>query len=255
MQKLHKHFTFTICTLLLSSSVIGNDVQAESANLRLSETLEIDASDLIKLRIEARAGDMIIRGKSGQDNIVVEATILTSEQRDYTLSLTKNDDVSLLVAESNSSDSWWGKSPYIDLEISIPKHLELEIDDRSGDITISDIGANVNIDDRSGDIAVSDIAGSVKINDRSGDVTIDDVEGFVVVDDKSGDLDIKNVGRDIDIDDSSGDIELFAVGGDVIIEDSSGDIIVNTAESVNIVSDSSGDTRMTNIRSHVHGGK
>jgi DUF4097 and DUF4098 domain-containing protein YvlB len=74
--------------------------------------------------------------------------------------------------------------------------MDAEIDDGSGEATLSGLG-DMEVDDGSGELYVEDIRGSVEIDDGSGELEIRDVQGDVFVDDGSGSIEIRDVGQNV----------------------------------------------------------
>ena len=56
----------------------------------------------------------------------------------------------------------------INLTVRVPKNMDVEVDDGSGEVKIAQINGNIQIDDGSGEINIRDIRGDVGIDDGSG---------------------------------------------------------------------------------------
>ncbi|TQV75251.1 DUF4097 family beta strand repeat protein [Aliikangiella marina] len=223
-------------------------VRADSINYEATETLKLEASDLERLDIEASAGFLKVEGEAGRTDIEVTAVIVV-DQEYYKLSLERSGNRAILVADANTKNwsSWAGDSPRIDLTVKTPDNLQLDIDDGSGFIKITDIKESVWIKDGSGDIEASNLAGDVELKDGSGSVELTNIGGSLRIDDGSGDLDISQVGADTEIDDGSGEINLKDVSGKVSIEDGSGDLTVINAVGHVTIDDGSGDIRVKQL--------
>lgn len=226
--------------MLLSASVlVSSNVQAYD-DIWKTETLELDAGNLQSLQIDAGAGDIEVTGIDELDEIRVIAKFGGSEidDSDYTLTLESRGNAAKIAV---FVDTGWNSNTYIDLEIHFPKEMMLEIDDRSGDISVANVDNSVEIDDRSGDVNVENVMGDLTIEDNSGDLSLRDIKGSVKVEDKSGDVVIVKVSGSVELQDNSGDITLRDIGGDVNVRDSSGDIDVRDAKGVVDVTDTRGD--------------
>ncbi|MGI9236959.1 MAG: hypothetical protein ACR2QZ_06155 [Woeseiaceae bacterium] len=117
-----------------------------------------------------------------------------------------------------------GSSARIDLKISVPAGMALEIDDGSGSIELRDIAADVSIDDGSGSIQVHGVA-SLSIDDGSGSIDITSAAGDVAIVDGSGSIKVRSVGGSVSIDDGSGSITVSDVESDlIIVDDGSGGV-------------------------------
>ena len=238
--------------VLVSGCVISIASNSSSADVKLNKSLEISAEDLSKFVVETSTGDINIVGVAGQTVIKVEARIRTTKAQDYEFSLTKKGTTARLVAGHESHNFSWTSAPYIDLEVTMPTTLALEVNQRSGDMSIKNIQQEVTVSDTSGDLRIQDIQGVLNVDDRSGDLNIKNIGSSIVVVDTSGDVLINDVTGNVTIDDRSGDINVYNVSGDVEVSDRSGDINVRGAESLNIIDDASGDVSHSNIRSYIH---
>lgn len=240
-------------TTALSACVIhvgGN--KGQKANVQLSEKLELDTAGLRKFDIEAGAGDLTIRGIEGQTNIIVEASIFTTKQKDYQLTLRKSGETAMLVAKHDSHSGFWvGSSPRIHLQITMPLELALTIDDGSGDISISNVMNGITIDDGSGNILVNQVAKDVVIDDGSGDIVVKNLNGNVWIDDGSGEIYVADTNGNVDIEDGSGDLTVTQVTGVVTVDDGSGDISINTAGGLTIIESGSGGLAISGIKGNV----
>jgi len=204
--------------------------------------LELDASGLSEMFIEAGAGAMVVTGVEGGDAVVVVATITVDTddlddgakfiEKRLRLSLERDGDRARLGADFRPE---WGRDTdaVIDLDVRMPAQLALVIDDGSGPITVDGIASNVRIDDGSGSIRLED-TGAVKIDDGSGSITIVRAAGDVYVEDGSGTIEIRGVQGSVTVDDGSGDIEIDDVEHDLVIEE-----------------EGSGSLRYTNVRGTV----
>lgn len=204
--------------------------------------LELDADGISALEVDARAGTLSINGDDGK-TIRVHAKINVPNKKgakaqeiiasDLELSLEKIRGAARLEVGFEGGAWGWGDSPYVDVEVYMPRSLALEVDDSSGPLSVKNIDAAVEIDDGSGSISVEQV-------------------GSVVVDDGSGSIKIIGVGGDVSIEDGSGSITVREVGGSVIIDDGSGNIDVDDVEhDLNIIDDGSGGVNASNVRGTV----
>lgn len=220
---------------------------------------ELDGSGLSELFIDAGAGEMVVTGVEGSNEVVVVATITvdTSDPDDgakfvedrLRLSLERDGDRAELSADF--SPGWGrGKSAAIDLDVRMPAQLALVIDDGSGPIVVDNISSTVRIDDGSGPIELGN-SGDVDIDDGSGSITIENT-GAVKIDDGSGSIRVVGAAGDVYVKDGSGTIEIRGVDGSVTVDDGSGDIEIDDVErDVVIEGEGSGSLRYTNVRGTV----
>lgn len=225
--------------------------------------LNMPVGDLTALLIDVGAGDLILVGGDNQ-HIEIEAKIFGDQLRpdDYRLSLDQQNGRAVIYAHITSDSTEHAR---IDLIVSVPASMALEvrdgsgdikisgmtqglkINDRSGDIRLTSISGTTSIDDRSGDILVDGLTGPIQINDRSGEIWVKHIEGNVSIVDRSGDIYVKHLTGDLTIEDASGDITVKQVSGVVSVDDSSGSIDVKGAGDFNLLDDGSGEVRVENI--------
>lgn len=265
------NLTKSILFLTALSTLNGCIVVAKpnNANYHQNKELMLAADDLNQLNVEAGAGNLIIRGSSTAQSIVVRAEIFTTAKMkdNYELTLTRSGNNATLVSQMDSTSGFWvGESPHIDLVVTVPSNLMLDINDGSGDLYASDINADVFIKDGSGDVDISNIVGSLSLEDGSGELKIKDITGQVNIDDGSGDIRLKNVVGNVSVedgsgelvaeniqgtavfDDNSGDLRVRHVSGMVTVSDGSGDIVVEDAGGLKIIEDGSGDLRIRKVK-------
>jgi hypothetical protein len=246
-------FNLTKVAMLLSAVMILPGcvihVGASNANVHLQEELQLSANQLEMLEVDSGAGSLTIIGDTNATDITVSAEIHTTEEKDYQLVLVKKGSRAVLTAEHGSTSGFWnGQSPSIDLTITVPAHLALEIDDGSGGINIKGINNHVDINDGSGELVVKNVQGNLTIEDGSGELTVDNVSGDVVIDDGSGEMIVKNISGSVSVIDGSGDLSIHHVGGKVSIDDGSGGIDVLDAGGLNITESGSGGLQVKDIK-------
>ncbi|GHF81434.1 hypothetical protein [Thalassotalea marina] len=221
------------------------------ADFHQQKTLDIQASDLTALNVEAGAGFLKIKGVEGLDTIQVTADIYTDKKArdDYQLTLVKQGDSAKLVAKNgNTSGIWNGQSPKIDLTVQVPQSMMLDIEDGSGALTIDNIVGDTKIKDGSGGIAINNVKGNLKIDDGSGSINVQDVNGDVQINDGSGSILLEQVAGNAEIEDGSGSLTVKQVTGHVKVDDGSGGIVIDNVGSLTIVESGSGGLSVKNVK-------
>ena len=248
--KTAKLLSLSLLSLALSGCVIH--VNAKKANVSLQENLSVNTSGVTSFDIDAGAGSLIIKGSDNVENIEVSADIRTTEERDYVLYLKKSGSTATLVAKHNSSSGYWdGSSPQINLTVSMPKSLLLNIEDGSGDIKVTDINNNIKVDDGSGSASFENIVGNLDVDDGSGSLLIKQITGDLKLDDGSGELTVSDVSGNVFVEDGSGELTVYNVGGKVTIDDGSGGINVSKAGSLKIIDSGSGNLSISKVKGEV----
>ncbi len=225
--------------------------------------LSLSAKGIEELQIDCGAGFLKVNGQKGLTDIKVEAEIVLEGKSEknaedflkkyLVLSLEKRGRRAVLTSgfkEYRSIFSFGSK--LINLTVSIPAEMDLDVDDGSGYIKIADIVGDLVIDDGSGSIEIVNIKGNVNVDDGSGEVELEEITGDVDVDDGSGEVSVEGVSGDVSVDDGSGSITIRNIGGSVTVRDGSGSITIDGVEKdVYIPSDGSGSVRLNNVKGKV----
>jgi hypothetical protein len=233
---------------------------AGAHNFSEVRNLELDASGLSDVFIDAGAGALVVNGVEGSNEIVVVATIIVDTddedearkliEKRLRLELERDGDSAKLRSGFRSG---WGRNvdAAIDLDVRMPAELALMVDDGSGSIRIHDIAGTIRIDDGSGPIELGN-SGDVDIDDGSGSITLENTGG-VKIDDGSGSITIVGAAGDVYVEDGSGTIDIKGVQGSVTVDDGSGDIEIDDVEHDLIIEEEgSGALRYTNVRGAIH---
>lgn len=191
-------------------------------------TVPLDGAE--HLAIRAGAGELHVEGQADLENVVVVGRVCASheehvDQLDLRVERARSGALTL-ITEYPEQRSWSGgdNTARIDLTVLVPLGMAVDIDDSSGDISVSGVG-DLRVDDSSGSIRAFLVSGSVEIDDSSGDVEVEDVSGDVFIDDGSGSLDVRGVQGSVMLRDGSGDIDVRTVAGDLRVErDGSGSV-------------------------------
>lgn len=248
--KLNKTALTAACLLATSGCI---SINAASLDYQETRNLNVSASNASMLKVDAAAGFLKIVGEEGLEEVKVTADILAVDEN-ITLSLEQSGDTIELEADANQKShfNWRGKSPKIDLTVTVPMRMMLDIKDGSGFITVDNINNNVKIKDGSGSMDITNVNGNLDIDDGSGSVEIKNIAGNVLVEDGSGSLEISQVTGTVDVEDGSGGLDIYDVGGLVTIDDGSGSIHVKKLRNgLTIIEEGSGGLKMTDVEGPV----
>jgi hypothetical protein len=203
------------------------------------------AAGITKVVIHADAGALAVDGTAGATQVTLNGTACTSDE-DFlprmNLSMRRNGSELHITSEIPEKTVLFGFfSARLDFTVTLPAGLPIVIDDDSGPIRVSNMGATT-IDDDSGSIEVRNIRGALTIHDDSGSIDIDGVAGDVKIEDDSGEIIVRNVTGNVEIEDDSGAITVAKIEGSLRIrDDDSGSIVAqNVRRDVTIDEDSSG---------------
>ena len=214
-------------------------------------TVRLDAAGAASLSIEARAGFLVIEGSPGADQVVVEGRACASKKSlldEIDLETREAGDRLSVRAKMPDQDFNWGNYARLDMTVTVPSDLHLDVEDGSGETDIAGV-ASLELVDGSGEIDIRDVSGDVDVQDGSGELDIRDVLGSVTLKDGSGSVTVIRSGSVYFKSDGSGEIELAQIDGDVTIRsDGSGGInIRDVSGSVRVGSDGSGSIWVTQV--------
>jgi len=207
--------------------------------LSFTQDLSIKTGTLNNFIADVGAGSLVIHGAAVSE-ITVKAKIYSEKYDDIAdlkavfaskmlLTLENKGKSSVLKAMTKKKlFSMSSPNISIDLEIIVPQQMNVEVDDGSGYLKVTDIAGSLQIDDGSGSIYISNIGNDIQIDDGSGNIEISDAKGDVHIDDGSGLINIDRVTGDVSIDDGSGSIKINELAGRFkLLDDGSGSIFVN----------------------------
>jgi hypothetical protein len=198
-----------------------------------TKTLSLSAGGIDTLEVNCGAGSFKIQGASGREKIIITAEIEVEEpgqikieeflQTNVQLTLEKQANKAVLQSNIIEAAKLQVEAR-INLQIDIPRNINVKIIDGSGPIRVNQMDSDVNIDDDSGSIKIKNIVGKVSIADSSGSIDIDDIQGNVFVNDGSGKIRIDYIQGDVQVKDGSGSISILDVDGNINLTDGSGSI-------------------------------
>ena len=228
---------------------------ADSERHESSQSLSMSADSVMDLYVDSGAGSVEIKGVKGATSITVNADIVSqyADGSDVIFTLERDGDRAKLVGKRNTDVgfSYGERYSRVDMTVTVPAQLALNIDDGSGSITVKDIANDVRIDDGSGSLLVKNVLGNLDIKDGSGWIEVSHIDGKVVIDDNSGSLSVQQVTGTVNIDDGSGGIDVQDVTNDVVISDGSGGISVARVANLNIVDAGSGGVSVVDVERDV----
>jgi len=257
------NFKAVILVFLIAGAAMA--VSVDGVCIEKDRHLNLAAVGLKTLDVNCGSGYLKIKGSKDATQIEVRATIVVkgmdADELDkfiadrVRLSLTQKGNEAVLISqvEGGGLGSIFGnRSALINLDITVPERLDLEIDDGSGNVEISYVNGNIHLDDGSGNIVMESVGGDVEIDDGSGALTLDRVGGNVEVKDGSGSISIVAVKGNVDVNDSSGGLTIKEVGGSVLVDDGSGGILIDgVAKDVRIKNAGSGGLTIHNVKGQI----
>jgi hypothetical protein len=87
-----------------------------------------------------------------------------------------------------------------DLDISIPRKMELHITGRKGDVSVTGRDGDVEIASQHGDVAVEDVTGNVKLNLEKSSAKVEQITGDVHIDGRLNEVSVTDVKGSVQLD-------------------------------------------------------
>ena len=236
----------------------GSTALADNCRYTAPRNLDIDASGLRMLAMEFGSDDMNLEGVAGLARIEVRGRACGSSQQALdSISLQQARDGNGIFVKVDKGDhkvnwngGWFGSNyAYIDLEVRVPKSMQVSIKRGSGDVTIENV-AGIDSTGGSGDLKANNISGPVVIKTGSGDARLRDVGPINVRELGSGDIEADRVRGDVQVGrGGSGNLDFSDVTGSVNVDHiGSGDITArDVSGNVHVGAIGSGDVRANDI--------
>ncbi len=240
---------------------------AYSTDYTETKKLEIFAKGIDSTIIECGPGSLKVKGAEGADTIQVTAEI---ELRNIEMQkLNQKGDVQkyiedyfILTLEKSGREAILTSKiefpfpaleiNFIHLDVTVPKNMSININNRSGPIEITGLIGYLEINDILGSIDIKDVIANMFITDGDGHIVIQNANGDVSITDGAGDIHLQNIGGTINIVDGLGLIDIQGVSGNVTVTDGAGDINIDGVDKdVNILRAGGGDLNIKNVKGKI----
>jgi len=199
----------------------------------------LEADNHQRLEMDNSYGSIEIQGTDGND-IIIEAEIRikhNDEKYANTVSekiiKTENTgDVIRIISDNSLYKQERDKigNITIDYYIKVPNGMELELENRYGNVDARNINNSIKIGNDHGNVLVRLIDGDLKLVNSYGQVEVIEISGKSVVENKHGNVFAKELGNNLDITNAYGDIEVEDIKGDVKIKNSHNQIDVQRVD-------------------------
>lgn len=163
------------------------------------------------LKVSSEVSDVIVIGNDNNNEFSVSGNPETFSVSESNGNLT--------IKEHKRSGS-----DFTDIIISAPAATSLNLESKSGSISVEDIEGIIDIESKAGKVTIKEPKQNVTVRNASGDIVIKDPVKDVTVHTKSGSVNIKNPQGTVSIDGKSGDIVVKDPNADVSVTVNSGNI-------------------------------
>ncbi len=196
-------------------------------------------------------GDFCAVNITGSKNSKVsfEGEIKAEENKDqYKLETSLTDGVLSIKVETPAQwRSHWGE-----INLSIPKSLNVEINTQSGKVEAVDLeGINLNVVSKSGHVVLRNFEGAVYSDSPAGDLKVDGMKGALKGKTKSGSVIISNVAGDCDITNNKGESIINNIKGNLTVWGGAGTQEIENVEGNVKLKSTSGDTKLSLAKGNI----
>lgn len=211
----------------------AESVWQSSCAFQDADTLTLDASSFDRLIVRAGPGGLVIRGRPDFPAVEVQG-IKCASRRDVLEGLhleARSEERTAYVDVGIPSELFSpqvGTVAKIELSIAVPKGLDLEVQDGSGNVELYEVGST-RLESDLGDIRAVGLVGTLRISGGPGSLVIHGHEGDVWIDAKPGAVQVAEIdGSVVVAEEHVGDITVRDVTGSVNLErGQAGDVSVD----------------------------
>ena len=178
--------------------------RAESAVVQvLDTTFRMERGGLVDL--ELLSGNITVTGTSGNQ------VRIRAEAEDGEIVLRASPTLASLTVEYDRRPR--GTVRY---EVSVPAGIRVDMEAVTGNLTVTDVDAEVNASTVSGNVEVRNIGGRIKVEAVSGHIKATGLRDGIHVDATSGIVTISDVTGEVIVDNTSGNITLTGIRGGLV---------------------------------------
>jgi len=171
----------------------------------------------------------------------------------------QRDDVKIKYSESNNVLKVWIEHPRLmsgnlngKLEFRVPANTNVNVDNSSGSINVSNIGKGiVTLKASSGSITATKINSNLSCQTSSGSQSISEISGNLKTSSSSGSQHLKDIGGTLETSASSGSIKIEGVSKNLTAETSSGGLSVANSKGNVKVKATSGSIHISGVTGNV----
>jgi hypothetical protein len=211
----------------------------------IERTFQLPAGAL--LRVSNRRGELVVRGEDREDVAVTAQIRLEAMNRNSADE--RFDAFELPMQESEGrleigppryddpnpvvfgfSLSRFMKGPKLDLLIRVPKKINLEAENGTGQLTVEGIEGPSRLAARRGRIQASDLSGDVRIDARNGRVEVRSVNGSLELAARNGRVEIEEITGSLEVKTRTGRITVKNVNGPCRVETRTGKVVVSDVD-------------------------
>lgn len=192
-----------------------------------NKDIKIQVKDKSKLKIINGFGHVNVKKGEGKD---IKVNMLVKMRHNYEEKEAERIASDMLKVINDSSDTIklinnrekytvnnQVKNLEVDLDITIPYDMELDITNKYGEIIVNDCGKAAIIENKHGNVFIDTLNGNIDVKNSYGEIEIADVQGNVKVENRHGKVLVNQISKDVSIAVEYGVVKINDIGGNADI--------------------------------------
>jgi hypothetical protein len=211
-----------------------HDGRMGKARAEREQVLLLQADEIDSLLVANTRGDVRVIG--GDEPVIRATATVTAWASDEESAEKRLADVTVELqeagrkAELRTDTGAAGARVRVDLEMTVPRSLTLDLSVTNGDLWIEDVAAACSVQAVNGDISVANIGDSASCDQRiatqSGDIVATSVAGTIALTTTAGDITVDEYRGELSATSKSGDVRVQSGHGTARLQSVSGDLSV-----------------------------
>ena len=224
----------TISILLFASIVFSANAQFNAEKTPII-TKSLSSDNIRDIQAETSGGSISVMGVSPSDtkievyvtpnnykeNRLSESEIKERLEKDYTLTITTNNNKLTAIAEPKDRKMNWRKALNISFRIYVSKNVSTDLSTSGGSIDLKNLSGNLKFRTSGGSLTMDDVGGKIDGRTSGGSIHLQNS--------KADDVELATSGGSVEARNCEGKLRLSTSGGSLILKDLKGDIKATTS--------------------------
>ena len=187
----------------------------------------LETTGPIQLYVEIGKGDVAVRAGDPADGTASRVELTGKHAED--VELTQDGDQVSIIAPSRRAGFFGGGEDALEVVVVAPRHSDIAVSSRSGDVVLDGEFAMLRLRTGSGDVRVDTAVGAAQIETGSGDILATTLHDELRLKTGSGDVQVEHCLGAAVISTGSGDVAIGDTAGALVVKTGSGDLGVDDA--------------------------
>lgn len=193
---------------------IGPVFEKYKSELKFKKNLSVDAKGS-KLIVDNDAGDVeVVKGEGKKVEVEANITIRNNDEEyaakiaNSLIDIANEGNIKVSSKASQYSNKGSIGSISIDYIIKVPDTVNVEVDNKFGDVVLRDLALSGKVDNKNGDVTITSLGGNLVVNSSFGNIDAKNIRGKAELYLKNGEITANNIEKGLTIENSFGDIEV-----------------------------------------------